>query len=517
MSADWSHVLVSLALQHLWQCAFLFALAWVVLRLCKRMGAQARGSILLCVMVLAAVLPLAVFLPADHAVPIITATPSVAGAGVATTAHPVQIAPIQASADDSQPMTFGQGMVRGLLGLWLLGCLIALQRLIARTRAARNLRAASVRLSMTGRNLPRSLPISAEVRLSDHIDSPMVVGLRSPCILLPKGLLDELTDAALAHLLRHELAHIRRGDLWASLLEGVCLAVYWWNPLLWLLRARLVLTREMACDEQAAEQCGDATDYANTLLASAWRLVLPRYPRRLLAVGIFDTRAALTQRIEGLLNMHDTHRVFATRHALVACVGLIVAGTSLTLMATPRFGPAWPVADANVTAHAGDGRLLIDAVEAGRPELIRNLVKGGADINAVARGDGTALIVAAKRGDMTMVKVLLALGAKVDRPSRGDGNPLIAAAAFGHLDVARVLVAGGANVNASVVSDETPLINAARNGHMAIVKYLVEQGADVNLGMLADGSGPWRSPLNQAATGAIRDYLVSKGAVEHTQ
>jgi len=183
----------------------------------------------------------------------------------------------------------------------------------------------------------------------------------------------------------------------------------------------------------------------------------------------------------------------------LAAMTLTVAVSSL---AFPRIGHA---------GTADDARLLIQAVRAGRIAIVQDLVKDGADINARAPGDGTALIVASKRGKLKMVNALIKLGADVNQASRGDGNPLIAASMTGQLDVAKRLIGAGARVNAIVAGDETPLINASRNGHLIVVEYLVAHGANANLGVCANRI-QWRTPLNQAADAAVRNYLVRIGA-----
>lgn len=155
---------------------------------------------------------------------------------------------------------------------------------------------------------------------------------------------------------------------------------------------------------------------------------------------------------------------------------------------------------------------LISAADTGDVAAVARLVAEGADVNVRIRGDGTALIRAAAHGDLAVVDELIRLGADVNRASRGDGNPLIAAASAGHQDVVERLLEAGADVDAIVPGDETALINAARHGHLEIVRLLVAKGADVNLGVSAD-LGRWRSPLNEASDGAVRDFLRSRGAV----
>ena len=510
MSPYWTDVLATLALQHLWQAAVLIALAWLLARLRPRLGADVHSGMLLCAFVLAVILPLAVLLP-GHAssapAPAATATPAVVPAQHSAV---MQAHDMPASAAANWPAVLGTTFV----GAWLLGFFWSMQRLIGSGLAARRLRDTARELPDAAHVFPHALPRGVVIRASDQISGPMVVGLVSPCILFPQQLIDTLPVATRLHILRHEIAHIRRHDLWAALLQSLCLCMYWWSPPLRLLGTQLDTAREMACDEHAAMQSPSVTDYADALLAGIGTTLAPPGAPRLLAAGIFTSRTALTQRIEGLLSMDIKHRISGNAPLAAACATVILASVTLTLLATPRMGLASPARSAATLTHGDDGAALIEAVEANRPDLIRQLVRQGADIDAAVDGDGTALLVAAKRGNLPIVHMLIGLGAKVDQPSPGDGNPLIAASAYGHLDVVQALVGAGADLNAIVPGDETPLINAARRGHLAIVKYLVDRGADVNLGMLAD-RGEWRSPLNQASNDTIRQYLVDKGASPH--
>ena len=514
MSSYGTHLLQMLALQHVWQSAMLLGMAWLVISLQPRLSAQVRSRVWLCALALVVVLPLAVLLP-SHADTIST------GAPMATTQHDVaQLVYGQAATRDitaTQELPFGSTWHANvgtlLLCIWLVGLGFRLLRLLMRWSGARRLYRNSSRPPNIESRIPRVLPRGVTVRVSDDITSPLVIGLIRPCILIPRDLFDNASSDTLEHVLNHELAHVQRGDLWAAWMQELALAVYWWSPLLRLISARLDIDREMACDERASIQSGDAIEYANALLASTRSALLHSHARRILAIGIFESRAALTHRMEALLNMNIGKSIHGRKAMLIATSSMVFMSMSLTLLATPRLGPALPANRASISAgHDGSAQLLINAVEHRQLEAMRALVAGGADINARVFGDGTALIVAAKHGDTNVVRELIKLGADVNRPSPGDGNPLIAAAAYRHPEVAKLLVAAGANVNAVVVGDETPLINAARSGDLALVQYLVEKGADVNLGMVAD-RGQWRSPLNQAANAGVKRYLQAKGAI----
>ncbi len=486
MNGDEMHLLAMLALQHLWQGAMLLAMVWLVVTLQPRLSAQVRSRVWLCALVLATFLPLAVLLPGN------ANTLSTDTLSVATQHHVAQAVSGEWTASDittTHGSSFGnmwQADIRTLLiGIWLLGLSWGLWRLLTRWNGARRLHRESSLPHNIDCRVSRALPHGVSVRVSDDITSPMVIGLIRPCVLLPRDLFNDASPDTLAHVLNHELAHVQRGDLWVAWMQALSSAVYWWSPLLRLISTRLDINREMACDERASIQSGSAIGYANALLASTRSALSHSHSqsRRTFAIGIFESRAALTHRMDALLNMNIGKSIHGKKAMIIATSSMIFLSMSFTLLATPRLGPA--------------------------PS--RTLVGGGVDVNARMAGEGTALIVAAKQGNVDIVRELIKLGANVNKPSAGDGNPLIAAAAYDHLEVAKLLVAAGANVNAVVVGDETPLINAARSGKLAMVRYLVEHGADVNLGMVAD-RGEWRSPLSQAANMDIKSYLQSKGA-----
>jgi ankyrin repeat protein len=76
------------------------------------------------------------------------------------------------------------------------------------------------------------------------------------------------------------------------------------------------------------------------------------------------------------------------------------------------------------------------------------------------------------------------------------------------------LLDGGADVNAAVFADETALINASMRGDLAMAQLLLDRGAFINLQVqtpISDGRR-WRSALDQAATPAMRDFLLMRGA-----
>jgi beta-lactamase regulating signal transducer with metallopeptidase domain len=102
-------------------------------------------------------------------------------------------------------------------------------------------------------------------------------------------------------VLAHELCHYRHRDhIWA-LLRGLCLVLYWWNPLVWLAAVFSRIDGELACDEGAVSRLGDTerAAYGHTLLDLA---VLKQGPESLLrtATSIGAGKREMKSRIYAL-------------------------------------------------------------------------------------------------------------------------------------------------------------------------------------------------------------------------
>lgn len=101
------------------------------------------------------------------------------------------------------------------------------------------------------------------------IYSPALTVSLKPMILLPANITDTLTDAQLACALRHELTHYRRRDHLLMLLLRLLTCVYWFNPIVWLMKRELMKDMETACDSAVTARLNgtERREYAMTLLA----------------------------------------------------------------------------------------------------------------------------------------------------------------------------------------------------------------------------------------------------------
>ena len=110
-----------------------------------------------------------------------------------------------------------------------------------------------------------SLPVQDHIYLCDAISSPFILGVVKPHIYLPSGL-DEVQRQ---NVLAHEQAHLARRDHWWKPLGFALLAVYWFNPVLWLAYTLLCRDIELACDERVIRTMDESAvkTYSTVLLA----------------------------------------------------------------------------------------------------------------------------------------------------------------------------------------------------------------------------------------------------------
>ena len=114
----------------------------------------------------------------------------------------------------------------------------------------------------------RVVPAVARV---EQVVVPTVIGLARPMILLPASAISGLSPNELEMILAHELAHVRRYDMWVNLVQRIAEAVLFFNPGLWFLSRRISTLREYCCDEitcrsQSASMPEPRLRYATALL-----------------------------------------------------------------------------------------------------------------------------------------------------------------------------------------------------------------------------------------------------------
>ncbi|MEO5922797.1 MAG: ankyrin repeat domain-containing protein [Bryobacteraceae bacterium] len=155
---------------------------------------------------------------------------------------------------------------------------------------------------------------------------------------------------------------------------------------------------------------------------------------------------------------------------------------------------------------------LIDAVESGdRAAAMRLIGTKGTDVNATLADGSTAIMYAAANGDVELVRALIKAGANVKVKNQFGTSPLTEASIIGNAPIMEALLKAGADPNFKNLDGETPIQAAARSGKVDAAKALLDAGANVNA---KEGWGGQTALMWAAAQGQadMVKFLASKGA-----
>jgi WD40 repeat protein/beta-lactamase regulating signal transducer with metallopeptidase domain len=148
---------------------------------------------------------------------------------------------------------------------------------------------------------------------------PALCRLPSGCrLVVPESFWAGLEPIERTAIMRHELAHYRRGDLWTTLLARGLAVVQWFNPLSWWAVARFEAQSEFLCDRAATPD--DPSAFAETLMR------LASIPGDRIAVGPAARAGSLFERIRRLLT--DSPQPPGWRRAAPIAVAIVALGTT---------------------------------------------------------------------------------------------------------------------------------------------------------------------------------------------
>ena len=164
-----------------------------------------------------------------------------------------------------------------MLWFWFGGAvlcaLVAATRIVRFERFLRGTLPASERLQRLAIDTARKLGVRRvpDLRYMDGAEVPFVwCAGRRPTIVLPMRLVCQLDDQSSALILAHELAHLRRRDHWVRAVELIVSTVYWWNPLVWVIRRQIHQAEDLCCDAWVLRAFpGCAKRYAEVVLKTA--------------------------------------------------------------------------------------------------------------------------------------------------------------------------------------------------------------------------------------------------------
>lgn len=152
--------------------------------------------------------------------------------------------------------------------------------------------------------------------------------------------------------------------------------------------------------------------------------------------------------------------------------------------------------------------LIFYSQECGLTE-VEHLINAGIDVNS-GHDDYFPLIQSAKKGHSEIVKILLKNGANINIVDTSKCDSLYYSVLEEHFEVSKLLLESGANPNGVEGGEHSPIINAIRNENKKLIQLLADYNADLNI-KSTDGYSLAYSCYHHCSKETY-DYLISLGA-----
>lgn len=251
--------------------------------------------------------------------------------------------------------------------IWLLGSVVTSSRIVFGWWKLQQLRKNSsaipnrVMVAMVSACEKLGFKRPMGILISRSIDTPSVFGVLKPMIVVPVGITNGLSPAELEMILAHELAHVRRFDLWINALQLIAESLLFYHPCVWWLNQSIRLQREMCCDALAAKTESQRYELGSALL----KLESQRSPRTALSLAATD--GDLLVRIRALCGDSKSYRSLNAPWGLImfwiALVGVLVYSANRPSVANDDPPTTAKPATQNTSQPAGKNTSPSDANE----------------------------------------------------------------------------------------------------------------------------------------------------------
>ena len=173
--------------------------------------------------------------------------------------------------------------------------------------------------------LKRELHIRSTVHIIKYSEttSPMMIGFLHPVLILP----DEHYEAEkLFFILKHELIHWKRKDVYVKLLLAAANAVHWFNPLIWIMQKEAVIDMELSCDEMVTQGAGytERKAYTEALLSTIHQQCAKK---NMISTQFYGGKQIMKKRFQNILSRtrkKNGAAVLACAMILTICLGTMI-------------------------------------------------------------------------------------------------------------------------------------------------------------------------------------------------
>lgn len=165
----------------------------------------------------------------------------------------------------------------------------------------------------------KRIGIKADLYISPCVASPLSFGIIKPVVIMP---IIKLNDGQIEHIIFHELIHHKHKDILVNYIICLLGAVYWFNPVVYIMFRRIKLDMEIYCDYSVISYTRDNIDYGNTIISIAEQRV-----RMKMANYFSDSKNNLIRRITRISNFNKKSSVMTGRmvFAFLTIVTLMIS------------------------------------------------------------------------------------------------------------------------------------------------------------------------------------------------
>ncbi len=168
---------------------------------------------------------------------------------------------------------------------------------------------------------------------------PGVFGVFRPVLLLPDGILEQLSPEQWKSVVTHELCHVRHRDNLIGAIQMFIEALFWFHPMVWWIGRRICHEREQGCDEEVLQMGSEPRVYAQGILK-----VCELYLESPVACVAGVSGSNLRKRIEGILHGRAIRNLSWRGKVLIGCAAAVALGIPVVAgFAQSALGPVSPV------------------------------------------------------------------------------------------------------------------------------------------------------------------------------
>ena len=234
--------------------------------------------------------------------------------------------------------TGGMTALDGIVCAWGIGCVVYLginlvcylhfkRRVQTRGRVVKD-------KALLGQlfRLKRELNIRRSVTVVEFSEagSPMLIGYLHPVLIVNQGILGNSNkpgqprDQELYFILKHELVHCKRGDLYGKLLFMAVCALHWFNPLVWLMQKEAVVDMELSCDEKVIKGMFPTQKraYTETLYSTLHK---GGVRNQVISTGFYEGKKVMKKRFQNILRKESKKNGFC----ILACAVVLTLGMGM--------------------------------------------------------------------------------------------------------------------------------------------------------------------------------------------